>query len=329
MRGRLVCSAAMRHTLTTRIVELAALATVVTGLPRARADEPPEIPTEAYTYPGPPLWRVSKGDHELWLLGTLSAVPKDHRFRSAAVESVVGSAQEVLLPPGVSAAPSLKPVTLVRVWRRIREMSRSPSGQPLSAVLPPDLYARYAALRDRYGRRGEDLRPIMAATRLYESATAELGLVSGRDVLRTVERAARRADVEATVTQLHVDPEDLLDQAARVTQEAELDCFAKALEMVEMAERIAARAYSWAAGDMQALRSFAAPDLRRDCLAHPGWPDAFRDALQEANDRWLTAAETALAENRTTFGMLDLRELTGANGLLTRLRERGYEVHEP
>ena len=319
----------MRHTLTARIVQLTALAAIITGLPRARADEPPDTPAASFTYPGPPLWRVSKGDHELWLFGTLSAVPKDHRFRSAAIERVVGSAQEVLLPPGVSAAPSLKPVTLVRVWRRIREMSRSPSGEPLSTVLPPDLYARYAALRDRYGRRGEDLRPIMAATRLYESAIAELGLVSGRDVQRTVERAARRAGVEATVTQLHADPEELLDHAAHVTQEAELDCFVKALEMVEMAERVAARARAWAAGDMRALRSFAAPDLRRDCLAHPGWPDAFGDALQEANDRWLAAAETALAENRTTLGMLDLRELTGANGLLARLRERGYDVREP
>jgi TraB/PrgY/gumN family len=318
----------MRMRLTVQLLQLAALAVVVAVVPRARADEPPDTTVAGQL--GPPLWRVSKGDHELWLFGTLSAVPRDLRFSSAALEHVIGGAQQVLLPPGVSAAPSLKPVALVRIWRRAREMSRSPSGEPLSAVLPPELYERYAPLRDRYGRRGgEELRPIIAGMRLYESAVADLGLVSGRDVQRTIERAARRSGVEVTVTQLHGDPEELLDHAARVSQEAELDCFAKVLGMVEVAERIAARAHAWAEGDMQALRSFAAPDIRGDCLAHPGWPHAFSDYLQAASDRWLAAAETALAANRTTFGVLDLRELTSANGLLARLRERGYEVREP
>ncbi|MGV7186159.1 TraB/GumN family protein, partial [Xanthomonas axonopodis pv. bauhiniae] len=32
--------------------------------------------------PGPGLWKVSKGDHVLWILGTLSPLPKDLEWQA-------------------------------------------------------------------------------------------------------------------------------------------------------------------------------------------------------------------------------------------------------
>src|SRR5215467_9855468 len=45
---------------------------------------------------GPSLWRVTKGDHVLWLLGTLDPLPRKMTWRSREVESVLSEAQEVI-----------------------------------------------------------------------------------------------------------------------------------------------------------------------------------------------------------------------------------------
>src|SRR5688500_1469285 len=61
--------------------------------------------------PGPGLWKVSKGDHVLWILGTLSPLPKRMQWQSERVERVIASSQEVL------ASPSVKLDTNVGVFR--------------------------------------------------------------------------------------------------------------------------------------------------------------------------------------------------------------------
>lgn len=294
--------------------------------------EPPEQALAPGRYPGPPLWRVSKGDHELWLFGTLSVVPKEMKWSSAEAERAIAGAEEVLSPPGARAA-TLRPVQLLRLWLRVRELSAGRDGKQLAEVLPADLYARYAALRNRYARRErshEDQRPIIAARRIYEDAVETMGLVSGREVESGIERSARRAGVKFTDTKFPVDPESLLENAAQVSFEAESDCFDKLLATLEQDEgRIVRRARAWAIGDVAALAHFEYPDIRRDCLAFPGWPEGLLGTLQGADDRWLEEAERALAANRTTFGAVDLRELLSSDGLLARLRERGYDVQAP
>jgi hypothetical protein len=227
----------------------------------------------------------------------------------------------------------MKPVQLVRLWLRVRELSGNPSGKRLAEVVPPDLYRRYAVLRDRYVRRDrhlEEQRPIIVASRLYEYAVQEMGLTPGREVESGIERVVRRASVATVDTKLLADPLVLLDHAAGVPAPAELDCFAKVLATIEAGdEAIAARARAWASGDVAALRRFEYPDIRRECLSFPGWPAALGDAIDDAENKWLESAEGALAANETTFGTLDVRDLLSSDGLLARLHDRGYDVQAP
>ncbi|HEU4602733.1 MAG TPA: TraB/GumN family protein, partial [Steroidobacteraceae bacterium] len=46
--------------------------------------------------PGPGLWKVSKGDHVLWILGSSSPVPKRMQWHSKEVEEVIAESQEVI-----------------------------------------------------------------------------------------------------------------------------------------------------------------------------------------------------------------------------------------
>jgi uncharacterized protein YbaP (TraB family) len=293
--------------------------------------EPPEEFTVTGRYPGPPLWKVSQGTHELWIFGTLSVIPKDITWGSVIVERVVGRADEVLRPPGVDAW-ARNPFRYPALFYRARKLSRNADGATLSEVLPAEIYARYAMIRDRYDapRNLEQQRPAIVAGRLFGRAIDAAGLSSGRKLQGSIDKLARDARVKTIDTEIRADPGDLLDAAEALSKQAELDCFATVLASIEHdLPGIAERARAWAVGDIAALRRFDYPDIEGECLSFAGTSAGLRETFQRAEDAWLEAAERALAENQTTFATLGVGDLLRADGPLARLRERGYDVHEP
>jgi hypothetical protein len=302
----------------------------------AATDEPPQALDDELVvvgrYPGPPLWNVSHGANELWIFGTLDTIPKDMTWDSANVERVVGGTEALLLPPGASArAPN--PFKLIGLYRQARRLSRNVEDALLADVVPAALYTRYTVLRDKYvpdERKLERQRPAIVALRLYAAAIDSTGLTFGQDVQKTIERIARRARVERVDTEIKVAVGDVLDGVAEVSAEAEIECFATILSSIETdLPARAARARAWATGDIAALRALDYPDIRGDCLLFAASSAGLKQLLEDSADQWLAAAEDALAVNQRSFATLDIRDLVGADGLLARLRERGYEVREP
>jgi uncharacterized protein YbaP (TraB family) len=309
------------------------LAAVATAAP----DEPPEgIDDELVVvgrYPGPPLWKVSNGANELWIFATLDTIPKEMTWDSANVERVIGGAEALLLPPGASARPP-NPFKLIGMYRQMRRLSRNEEDALLADVVPSDLYARYTVLRDKYLPDEEKLerqRPAIVAVRLYGEALKATGLTyGGEDIQRTIERIARRAHVERIDTEIKVAVPDLLDGAAELSAEAEIECFATILASIESdLPARAERARAWATGDIAALKALEYPDIRGDCLSFAASSAMLRQMLEDSSNQWLAAAENALAVNQSTFATLDIRDLVGADGLLAQLRARGYEIREP
>jgi hypothetical protein len=50
--------------------------------------------------PGPGLWKVSKGDNVMWVLGTYGPLPQGVTWRSTQVEARIAESQQVLFPGG-------------------------------------------------------------------------------------------------------------------------------------------------------------------------------------------------------------------------------------
>jgi TraB family protein len=296
----------------------------------ASADVPDEL-TVTGRYPGPPLWKVSSGTHELWIFGTLSVIPKDITWGSVIVERVISRADEMLLPPGVDAA-ARNPFRYVGLFFRARKLTRNENGAPLKDVLPAELYARYATIRDRYDgpRSLEQERPAVVAGRLYARAIDASALTFGGKLQSSIERLAHDGHVKRTDTEVRADPGDLLDAAQTLSRQAEIDCFATVLASIENdLPGIAARARAWAVGDIEALRRFDYPDIEGQCLSFAGTSEGLRDTLRRAEASWLDAAQRSLAANGTTFATLSVGELLRSDGPLARLQELGYEVREP
>jgi len=283
--------------------------------------------------PGPNLWRVSRGDHVLWLLGTLDPLPKRMVWRSREVEQVIAQAQEVL-PSSPDVSASIGPISLIRLYLQYRRTQRIPEKGDLRESLPPALYARFSALKlryDRHDRKIEEMRPMFAALRLYERAIDASDLTSRNDIEREVVRLARKHHVSIHRTAVHLsDPRGVLTEVGEIPPAAQIACLEATLERLEDdLGPMQVRARAWALGDVDTLRRLPYPKQRAICTTTVASSPRIKVLMARAASDWEAALEDALAKNRTTLATKPMYDLIGAGGTLATLRAKGYAVEGP
>lgn len=282
-------------------------------------------------YPGPPLWKVTSGERTLWIFGELSPVPKGLDWDPRNAQRVLERADAVIGAPRISA-PTFNPFRILRLLRDARRLSRLESGTTLADALPPELNARYTALHGRFqpADKRSDLRPALAALRLYGAALDSVGLTANSNVGGKVKRLMRRSGAEESAPKIKTEPEAVLDALGKIPREAELRCVAALLTSMETdLEGMKERANAWAVGDVAALRRFDYPDPQGDCLAMLVSSRGIADLRNDLYAMWLAEAERALSTHKTTFSVLPMRELIAEDGLLAKLAARGYVITAP
>ncbi|WP_386068363.1 TraB/GumN family protein [Tahibacter sp. UC22_41] len=313
----------------------------------AHAEPPPDAPTALLetvvvsgVQPGPGLWKVSKGDHVLWVLGTLSPLPKRMSWESREVEGVIAQAQRVLLTPRVDLDVAGGAFTGIFLLPSLLKARNNPDKQTLAEVLPADLYARWQPLKRKYIGRSDSVekrRPIFAAQELYEEATDDAGLRIDGKVGEAVEKLAKKHDVAREQPMIKVrlaEPRDALREFAK-SQLDDIDCLRKTVDRLETdLPAMQLRANAWAVGDIEALRALPYVDqnqacrdamLRNSIVQERGMGD-LRERLAAT---WLTAAENTLRDNTVSFAVLPMSQVLGDEGYLATLRSRGYAVEAP
>jgi hypothetical protein len=288
--------------------------------------------------PGPGLWKISKDGHVMWVLGALQPLPKKMSWRSRSVESAVAESQELLLAPQVDAGIGFfRGMTLLPSMLGAR---KNPDAAKLREVLPPDLYARWLALKARYIGRNEGIeewRPIFAARELYEKAIAKSALTTQSDVVPVVTKIAKRHGVEVIEPTLEIEIDEP-GQAIKQFKKSSLQdiaCFTATLDRLETdLEAMRARATAWATGDVDTLRGLPYPDQFGACgAAILNSPIVQERGLQDVPQRvealWLEQAQAALARNEVTFAILPISQLLRADGYIAKLQARGYDVVAP
>lgn len=290
--------------------------------------------------PGPGMWKVSKDDHVLWILGTLSPLPEKMNWVSRDVEAIIAESQEVILMPNVSLSVKGGMIRGLFLLPSLMKARNNPDKEKLVDVVPPELYARWEVLKARYmgnGNSVEKRRPIFAAYELYESAIKRSGLSQKDIVTRVVKKAARRNKVEMVEPELdlRIESPGTALREFRKSPLDDIDCFAKTMSRIETdIEAMKLRGNAWATGDIKAILALPYTDQLQACS------DAILKAsvieergLDDMRPRiysiWLTAAESALQRNASSFAILPMRLLLADDGLLTRLRDRGYAIEPP
>jgi hypothetical protein len=103
---------------------------------------------------GPGLWKVRNGDNTLYLLGTLSPLPKKLQWRSREVENVLSRAKQII-PARSDVDADIGPIKAVQLYLQYRKLRGNSENQSLEAVLPPDVFGRFEALRAAGARHAE------------------------------------------------------------------------------------------------------------------------------------------------------------------------------
>jgi uncharacterized protein YbaP (TraB family) len=315
----------------------------------AQTDRPtPEVETVVVTgeQPGPRLWKATKDGHTLWIYGTVTPKPRDITWRSKQVAQVLDDTQEVIdqqlqgttWPANIVVKPDTRnPVKLFSMGRKRQKIREAHPPPPLRSILPPDLYERFARLRNRYAPRNEaieQLRPSEAASLLYEAAISRAGLTSRAMIHDEVHRLARKRRVEVSEVTLEMrfdadTLEAIQTERSAIPPSAEIECFETTIAQIENElPTITARANAWAIGDVKALQQL--PSLRREACDRVRWSTPRWSTLEtDLESAWLAQIDASVAENRATLVLLDVAEIFESDGLVAKLIERGYDIEAP
>lgn len=290
--------------------------------------------------PGPGLWKVSKGDHVMWVLGTITPLPKGMEWRSTEVEQTIAHSQQVLESPSaevkVDAGFFGKLVLLPSAYNA----RKNPDGASLQQVLPPSIFARWQTVKPLYfgnDRGVEYWRPIVVALKLYQRALDRAGLTSGNDINKAVFKLADQHDVKRVPVKYKLVVEHPREALATIkqTQLHDISCFNQTLDTVQNGmSALAERANAWSTGDIQALRNSATNGPRESCLIAVINADfaeqlGLHDLPKQMEQEWLDAAEAALAHNTQTFAVLPMEQVLSPEGYLAHLQALGFAVEAP
>lgn len=290
--------------------------------------------------PGPGMWKVSKGDHVMWVLGTTSPLPKKMTWRSQEAAEVIARSQEMLDVPYATIDADVGFFRRLALLPSLLGARKNPGDATLQEVLPADLYARWKVLKEKYiGRDSgvEKWRPIFAAYELYSAALGKSGLSDAGVVVEAVRKQAKKHDVKLTRTSIKVtvsDPKAAIKDF-RAAPLNDVECLRKTLDRLETdLASMTARANAWAIGDVEALRALPYSNQFEICWkalteASFARKRGLDDAEQRVRQAWLDAAEAALANNQTTFAVLPITQLLKSDGYLARLQAKGYLVEAP
>jgi uncharacterized protein YbaP (TraB family) len=325
----------MRHT---TVLVLAMLLGGGVGLRAQQAESPAEAqPIQEVVvegqHEGPRMWKVHKGDHTLWILGTISPLPKKMVWKPDAVREVLQQTQEVI-PAWPTYGIGANPITAVRVFIEWRRLQKPPDNLPLRETLPPALYARVEALKNRYdpkNKKIEGMRPMLAARELLTRVFDASGLAVRNEVQQSVLDLARAQDVRVHQDKIKIeDPVDVLKDVGATPLDREVACLDSVVTLLETDLTIMqARANAWALGDVDALRKLAHTEDRTACVAAVSTSERVRALIARAQDNWMIAAEDSLNRNRGTLAVQSMDRLLGEHGVLAALRAKGYTVEGP
>jgi len=295
------------------------------------ADQPPPVMDDLVVTgerPGPGMWRVHRGAAEVWILGSMSPLPKGITWRSNQVEQVLNSTKQVLVQKPFE-------IGIARIlWLLITERSvlMVRGGQRLKDVLPADLHARFAVQRAKYTEdpdKWERFRPLIAAAFLQQAAFHQAGLSTRLDIgaaMRTLAKKHRIPVEEIKIGGVG----DVMDALKTLRPATENICVAASLATIERdLPRLLDRAYAWASGNVERIEKLREPAEVDACRAALDTGVGAAELIARMRRTWLDAVESHLQNGGVTLAVVNMDMLLEPGGLLDELRAKGYEVDAP
>ena len=277
---------------------------------------------------GPGMWHVHRGDANVWILGSVSPLPRDITWRSKQVENVLESTSQVLVQKPIE-------ISIPRIlWMLIadRKFLMVGGGKRLKDVLPPELYARFAAQRSKLDEpldKWERYRPIVAAAFLQQAAFHPVNLSLRLDLGAALRNLAEKHGVRVEEIKV-AGASDMLEALKTMPAATERTCVEASLTTIESGlPRLVERAQAWAEGNVERIENLAQLKEVDACRSALDAGKGAADVISHIRQTWLENIEKYLRSAGTTIAVINLDMLLERGGLLDELRKDGYEIEGP
>ncbi|HEY0107561.1 MAG TPA: TraB/GumN family protein [Rhizomicrobium sp.] len=274
--------------------------------------------------PGPALWHVAKGASEVWILPTVSPVPKDFSWDSAELARLIKGANAVLLPPRGEVG------MFEGLWFFMTDLDsvEQPDGTTLESTLPAPLKARFVAARSGIDEAADRYDKFLGgvAALMLESDYWSFAKLAPNGTEKTVESLASHAGVRARAVAVYP-AMNIVRDVPKMSAEAHRVCIDDALQdIATMSQHAAAAAAAWAVGDIDGVKAHYAEIKLDACLAQN---NAYA-AMRETANRDMTAAIlAALDKPGKTVAVMPMGFFLRKGGVLERLEAAGLTVSGP
>jgi uncharacterized protein YbaP (TraB family) len=327
----------LRHAPVIRFIAAGAVLVVGLVLPlllgnASRADDAPAQVLDEVVVTGertgPEMWHVHREASDLWILGSMSPLPKGITWRSKQFEQVLEHTNQVVIPKPFE-------VGIARIlWLLIteRDILLVRGGKRLKDVMPPNLYARFSALRQQYHEsadKWEHYRPIIAAAFLQRTVFHAANLSTRLDLGAAVRMLAEKHKVrveELKIAGVH----DALDALKTMPPATENACVeASVVTMEKDLPRLRDRADAWASGNIERIRSLREPSEVDACRAALDAGTGAAELIATVRRTWVDNMDHYLHHDGVTVAVVNMDMLLEKGGILDELRAKGYAIEGP
>jgi uncharacterized protein YbaP (TraB family) len=275
--------------------------------------------------PGPAVWHLTRGNSEVWLLGTAGPLPKDMAWNRQYVAELFDGARAILFP--AKADVNIVDAAWFLVWHGSE--LRLPHGQTLESGLSDDLRTRFIAARDAVGGDKSDYSsdiPIRAAIRLQQDLFTKTN-VEPREPRRTIEGLADAKHIHSEPVG-HFEAMDAVRDILKLSAEQQRVCLSQAVDDVSWALAHSEKtSRAWAVGDIQGLKANFGESRLYNCVAQAVRAIGDIDAHNSAAT--VTAIDTALNQPGKTIVVIGLGLLLRKGGVLEQLEARHIAIEGP
>ena len=271
--------------------------------------------------PGPAIWRVTRGDSQVVILGFIRPLPHMLQWDAGRMTHALDGAHALLVPP----EPRLGVFDAMGLAIAANTLHNS-GGRTLDQVLSPaDQQTFLRATRTAHAdpRHYEHWKPVVAGAALIDDLRKAAGLSSAKPV-PTLTRLARSMGVPVReMGRLKAAP--LIKVITGMDDAHGLACFHAEMAQFDWEAGPAREAANaWAHGDVAAMRRVRA--AAADCLED-------LPSIQAMTERGTAdavfAMDDALSRPGKSVALVDMRYLDRANGVLDRLKARGAVISVP
>ncbi len=271
-------------------------------------------------FPGPALWRVKKGESEVYIMGAMPVMTKHAEWDMGRIGRILDKANVFLTNPEAKSGA----ISLVK-WQFAKSTGPFTS---LYQLLTPEQSMRFRRVVHDNGLDPNTYMhdsPVYAAMHLREDVYEKRGISTNDPEKMMVFLARYRKTPMRPMAKYSASK--MLDKLDGMGKSARIDCVVDTLNEIDFTlKHVKAATAAWSVGDLATAHANSPNSATWACLEGAG---STKDLLDNAVNDAVGAIDTALQKPGKSVIVFPLSVLLRKDGALARLRAEGAEVSEP